>query len=1129
MRRLATFLLLVLSFTLLSAQEVTREMTDLAHDLYDAVNKGQQQEADALADRYLALCTSDKYRYGLFYAEAKHVKAHSAALRGDFRMAQQIMDEVIAARLDKRATKNDDRLGLSYFDRSTYYFRLQNTNQAISDLEAAAAAYQKAKENGKYATTLCQMATYLKYRGASGDAEREAECYEKAFPAVEKGTPEYLSVAAMMITAYNNQGKADKASKLAKQLQKTGKKVAEKNPIRYADFLLSASVAEANSEQYEQGLAYAEEAFGIYEAAHRISDHNYAVLLKNAADCHFHLQHYQQALEFYERAMPLLLQTEGDTGKVYQGCFQQLIATNARLGRSDLAQEYSHRQQEQLFAGLNDTTTLNYANTLATQAHMQADLGNFEDAAGWGERALQRYEARGDSLQQALMLYTLSNYYTHLGQQQRADSLSALSLQISHRRGFSQTEADALNQQALSLYRKGQYNQADEIFQQALSLLRMSSLDNSTAYASILCNQALCQDKLDNVKGAIRLTREALDLQMGILGPEHGDNVMLLFNLAMYYHRQGEMDSVAHYYHRAITQQTQQVRNNFSFQSTKQRELFWQGKSYLYQTAPLFATTPDKAPARLLADIYDAQLFTKGILLNSEIDFRRLLQKSADEKVLDQYDKLQMLRADLQQCYEAKAGEGQERIPGLKHSIAQLEYAIVSQCKAYGDFTQNLSLTSDSVRRALKPDEAAVEFLEADITYGGKPDRLYLALILRPEWDAPNACRLFFRSEMEELGYPAGKSVSELLSKAEWQNKIYSDSKLGRLVWGELLKNIGGATHVYFAPIGVFYQWGIEYMPIADDGTRISDKLNVSRLSSTKMLAQRSTSPDTFGNGEAIIFGGLEYEEMTVAQMREYHDMGDDEVVDDDEDFLAMYAAEQEMADSAAILAMAERGDLVKNLPGAKEEANAIERLLYNAGKKFTSYKDFSGTEESFKRLNGHNISLLHIATHGFSYPAENSGGHDWLKTSTTSNAMPTDPLCYSGLLFSGCNNKLQHPQDFPADIDDGILTAHEIAQLNLQDLQLTVLSACQTGTGMLREDGVFGVQRGFKKAGAHTLVMSLWSVNDAATQLMMTSFYEGLLSGQSRHEAFLKAQAKVRATYPDPHFWAPFIMLDDI
>ena len=1128
--RLATILLLVLSCSILPAQEVTSEMTNLAYELYDAVNKGRQQEADRLADKYLALCTSDKFRYGLFYAEAKHVKAHTAAARGDFRLAQQIMDEVIEARLDKRASRNDDRLGLSYFDRSTYHFRLQNTDQAIIDLQAAANAYQKAKENGKYATALCQMAVYCKYRGAPGDIEREAECYEKAFPAVEKGTPEYLSVASMMITAYNNQGNSSKASKLAKQLQKTGKKVAEKDPIRYADFLLSASVAEANTEQYTQALAYAEEAFEIYEATNRISDHNYAVLLKNTADCHFHLQHYQEALSLYEKAKPLLLQTEGESGKVYQGCFQQLIATNARLGRSDQAQEYSHQQQEQLFAGISDTTTLNFANTLATQAHMQADLGNYEEATNWGERALRRYEARGDSLQQALMLYTLSNYYTHLGQQQRADSLSALSLQISHRRGFSQTEADALNQQAMSLYRAGQYNQADEVFRQALLLLRESGLAVSTAYASVLCNRALCQDKLNSIKTAINLTQEALNLQTSILGPEHGDNVMLLYNLAMYYHRIGQMDSVAHYYHRAITQQTQQVRNNFSFQSTRQRELFWQGKNYLYQTAPLFATTPDQAPSELLTDIYDAQLFTKGILLNSEINFRRLLQQKADKTVLDQYDELQMLRAELQQCYEAKAGEDRrQNISELKYRISQLDYAIMHQCKEYGDFTQNLSLTSDSVRCALKPNEAAIEFLEADITYGGQPDRLYIALILRPEWDAPHACRLFFRSEMEELGYPAGVSVSELLSKAEWQNKIYSDDKLGQLVWKELLANIEGATHVYFAPTGVFYQWGIEYMPIEADGTRISDKLSVFRLSSTKMLAQRSNDLDVFDDGEAVIFGGLEYENMSVAQMREYHNMGDDEVTDDDEDFLAMYAAEQEMEDSLAILAMAERGDLVKNLQGAKKEIDDIEQLLYNAGKEFTSYKGFSGTEESFKRLNGRNISILHIATHGFSYPVEKSGEHNWLKSSTSLSTTSTDPLCYSGLLFSGCNNKLQQPQEFPSDIEDGVLTAQEIAKLNLQNLQLTVLSACQTGTGMLQEDGVFGVQRGFKKAGAHTLVMSLWSVNDAATQLMMTSFYEALLSGLSRHEAFQKAQKIVRETYPQPHYWAPFIMLDDI
>lgn len=1130
MQRLVSILLLALSCLALPAQEQTKDMATLGHRLYDAINRGNLEEADRLADSYLALCTSDDLRCGLYYAEAKHVKARSAAAKGNFALAQQTMDEVIAVRLDKRTAENNDRLGTSYFDRSKYCYEQKDIDGAITDLEAAAEAYKNARENAKYATALCQMAVYCKYRGAPGDAEREEKCYEEAFPFVDKGTPEYLSVASRMIAAYNEQGKASKASKLAKQLQKAGKKVAEKNPIRYADFLLMASVAEVNNGDHTQALAYANEAIDIYKAANHTTDHNYAVLLKNTADCHFQLQNYKDAIALYEQALPLLQQTEGTGGNVYQGCIQQLATSYNEIGNPGKAQEYLQRVQERPEADNGGKNTLNRANALATQAKAKADIGNYQEAANLGEQALRIYEAQENRREQALMLYALSNYYAHLNQQQLADSLSVLSLQLSQKEGFSQTEAEALNQQGLSLLRKGQYREADAIFQQALEKLRESNLATSTAYASILCNRALCQDQFRDYKTAIALTLQALDVQTNILGPENGKNVRLLDNLAKYYFRTGRMDSVASYYHRAIELQTQQVRNNFSYQSTSQREQFWQEKNYLYKTAPLYVTTPEKASPELLTDIYNAQLFTKGILLNSEIDFRRLLQKSADKAVLDQYDELQSLRAELQQCYEANAGEGKSRIPELQRRIEKLEYAIVRQCKEYGDFTQNLSLTADSILRTMRPGEAAVEFLEADITYGGKPDRLYIALILRPEWKAPHACRLFFRSDMEELGYPAGTSVSELLSKPEWQNKIYSDDKLGRLVWDNLIKETEGATHLYFAPTGVFYQWGIEYMPITEEGKSISETMSISRLSSTKLLAQRSDATSPLGDGDAVIYGGLEYEDMSIELMYEYHNIEDDEV-EDDEDYTLMLALEQQAADSLAIADIAERGASAKNLIGAKEEAEAIERLLYNAGKEYTMYEGFSGTEESFKRLSGRNISLLHIATHGFSYPVEmkDSGKLDWLGSSASSGAMPADPLCYSGLLFSGCNNKLKDPKNFPSDIDDGILTAQEISQLNLQNLQLTVLSACQTGTGTLQEDGVFGVQRGFKKAGAHTLVMSLWSVSDAATKLMMSSFYEGLLGGQSRHEAFLKAQQKVREAYPEPHFWAPFIMLDDI
>ena len=115
--------------------------------------------------------------------------------------------------------------------------------------------------------------------------------------------------------------------------------------------------------------------------------------------------------------------------------------------------------------------------------------------------------------------------------------------------------------------------------------------------------------------------------------------------------------------------------------------------------------------------------------------------------------------------------------------------------------------------------------------------------------------------------------------------------------------------------------------------------------------------------------------------------------------------------------------------------------------------------------------------------------------------------------------------------MDDGILTAKEVSKLDLSGLELLVLSACETGLGEISDDGVFGLQRGFKKAGAQTIVMSLWKVDDEATQKLMTEFYKNYLSGKSKHESLLKAQKTVRETpgWEDPEFWAGFILLDGL
>jgi CHAT domain-containing protein len=125
----------------------------------------------------------------------------------------------------------------------------------------------------------------------------------------------------------------------------------------------------------------------------------------------------------------------------------------------------------------------------------------------------------------------------------------------------------------------------------------------------------------------------------------------------------------------------------------------------------------------------------------------------------------------------------------------------------------------------------------------------------------------------------------------------------------------------------------------------------------------------------------------------------------------------------------------------------------------------------------------------------------------------------------------LSKMDSLPPNIEDGMLTAHEISQMQFNDLQLVVLSACETALGDINSEGVMGLQRGFKKAGAKAIIMTLWQVNDKATCILMTEFYRNLAKGDSIVTAFEKARNNLRGIkeYSSYEYWAPFILLDAI
>ena len=246
-------------------------------------------------------------------------------------------------------------------------------------------------------------------------------------------------------------------------------------------------------------------------------------------------------------------------------------------------------------------------------------------------------------------------------------------------------------------------------------------------------------------------------------------------------------------------------------------------------------------------------------------------------------------------------------------------------------------------------------------------------------------------------------------------------------------------------------------------------------------------------------------------------------------------------------------------LPATADEADSVSRLLRRTWPEadVACLKGRHGSEESFKS-HAPGCGLIHMATHGFCFvEADVAEPLAYCRDSLREDAT----LDRSGLIMAGANRMVRPA--FSA-YDDGVLLSREVASLHLDSAALVVLSACQTGLGPVTPEGVFGLQRGLKKAGAGALLVSLWNVDDRATRLLMTRFYTHLAGGATMTDALRMAQDDVRRhavsvdvetneddttrpqvrrlgrwvwpkktrpvtlhPYADPRYWAAFVLID--
>lgn len=535
----------------------------------------------------------------------------------------------------------------------------------------------------------------------------------------------------------------------------------------------------------------------------------------------------------------------------------------------------------------------------------------------------------------------------------------------------------------------------------------------------------------------------------------------------------------------------QNVKNMFAFMSGAERAVYWKHfENYLpFLNLMIF----DRGNSSNYCSIYDNILEAKGLLLRSTNAIRDAVVKSGSEGDRSDFARLGQLRAQM----ETELNDSVRT--SLTAEIDEIDKRLTRNVNSYADFAKSQSINWQNVRDALTADEGAIEFYNIPLVWGldsvqsmdGEPR--YCALVLKKGYEYPHIIPLCKESELEHLV----------------QEDLYETDSIYNLIWKPLEAELKGVKNVYFAADRELHKIGIEYAPMPDNRI-IGDVYNLYRVSSTRVLAEgRKESLSDY----AVLYGGLRYD------------------IDKNDLIAESRSGDYHPTSTSRAFAADDTRYGVKYLPGTLKEVNDIAVGFKSTPRVIT---DIGGTEESFKSLAGSSIDIIHLATHGFFWTEDDADKRSYvsfLKNGADKKSSNEDKaLLRSGLFFSGANIGLKG-ESLPDDVEDGVLTALELSNMNLGHVDMVVMSACQSGLGETSGEGVFGLQRGFKLAGANTLLMSLWKVDDTATQMLMTDFYRNYLSGKSKQESLKLAQQTLRRSpkYSDPEYWAAFILLDGL
>ena len=949
---------------------------------------------------------------------------------------------------------------------------------------------------------------------------------------------------------YNALGRYDEAETMMRRAAYLHNRVS-KNKADYASILNNYAGVKRSVNKLNEAVRILEQVLAIKQSTIGKEHASYAITLNNLGEMYLDLGEFAKAETFMLEALAIIEKVLGRNHPHYASALGNLADVYASSALYDRALKLS-LESRALIEKISGTESIDYATRLNNLAKIYYETGDYAKAEPLFLETLRLYEkyfGKGHS-SYGLLVNNLASLYTELGNYKKAEKLYFESLENAEKNEGRRSDpyADALNNLA-------QYYTATSDTAKTIRLLTESNAiykeiygPDHLTYATSLANLGSIYRDVKKFDQARKYLEEATAIRLKKLGDQHTDYALSLVALGGLYKMQhnlpeaqrhfaraaeiyrkkydnlnvsltnvlshladthkemGEMAKAEPLYLEVLAGTRHQILHQFPSFSEKEKELFYLQRQVYIRQFERFAIERYKENPAILNDWLDVRLATKGLLFNASNKMRDRIQHSNDKELIRQFGDWQSKKNFLMKAYQMSGEEKKSRgieVTKLEEEVNGLEKQLSIRSEAFGSAIDSKLYSWKEVQARLKPGEAAIEMVRT--TTKDKEDIVsvkYVAFVVTPR-TKKNPDIIIFENgdELEKRYVKYYHNMIKLKSKDELSYNQF---------WKPLTDKLKSVTKVYFSPDGVFYQININTLLDPGSGKFVVNQSEVHLLSSLKDLVANSgkVEPEI---RQAILFGFPDYNNETSA------------VSQDSARTVFASAPVTIKVDSAQRFF---DGQTITMLPGTKIEVNAIEQLLSQKNVPVKSFLLKDATEDQVKQVASPQV--LHLATHGY-FLADVGGGRDERNfAGISSSAFESNPLLRSGLMFAGAKDVLKGAAISP-DKEDGILTAYEAMNLALDKTAMVVMSACETGLGVTSNgEGVYGLQRAFQVAGAKSVLMSLWTVSDEATQLLMTSFYDNWLTLKNPRIAFRRAQQSLQEKYPEPYYWGAFVIVGE-